>query len=670
MIDDDDRDDEGPDEDLAPGLPHGLPGAWAADPDTLTDSEETERDDLTLSMFGDDEPPPPAEPAAASPAPSPSATPAATPATAPAASPAATTQGGAYLVLARKYRPQRFEDMVGQEAMVRTLANAFATDRIAHAYMLTGVRGVGKTTTARLIARALNYASDLVDRPSMQLEPPGRHCADIQAGRHPDVFELDAASRTSVNDMRELLDGVRYGPIAARYKVYVIDEVHMLSTAAFNALLKTLEEPPPHAKFIFATTEIHKVPVTILSRCQRFDLRRVELEQLAGHLASIAGTEGARIEPDALELIARAAEGSVRDGLSLLDQAIVLDRGAGVDAATVRDMLGLADRTRTLDLLEAVVRGDAAAAVSELASQHAGGAQADLVLRALMDLTHEVARVQALGAAWRPTGSGDQAQRLRTLAGSLSAAAANRLWQLLLRGFEEAGRAPDPMQAADMCLLRACAAQGLPGPEDLARMLAGGGGLVTGGGSGPSGASGGDGGGAAATGMVAAATGPGARIEPGAGGGAAMALAVAPMPSEDGQPASFEELLARLEALRETVLVVELERHVHLVSFTPGRIELAPLPRAAPDLGRRLSEAVQGHFGDGWQVEMVRGGAVSGAETLDEARKRRAVEALKAVEAEPAVQAALTAFPGAKVLDIRAPGSDGGGTVVQFGKPK
>ncbi len=665
MIEDDDRDDEGPDEDLAPGLPHGLPGAWAteADPDTLTDSEETERDDLTLSMFGDEELPADAAPASAVQPPAPAS----------AGTGAATTKGGAYLVLARKYRPQRFEDMVGQEAMVRTLANAFATDRIAHAYMLTGVRGVGKTTTARLIARALNYASDTVDRPSMQLEPPGRHCADIQAGRHPDVFELDAASRTSVNDMRELLDGVRYGPIAARYKVYVIDEVHMLSTAAFNALLKTLEEPPPHAKFIFATTEIHKVPVTILSRCQRFDLRRVELDQLAAHLAAIAGTEGAWIETDALELIARAAEGSVRDGLSLLDQAIVLDRGAGVDAPTVRDMLGLADRPRTLDLLEAVVRGDAAAAVSELASQHAGGAQADLVLRALMDLTHEVARVQALGPAWRPTGSGDQAQRLRTLAGTLSPAAANRLWQLLLRGFEEAGRAPDPMQAADMCLLRACAAQALPGPEDLARMLAGGGGLVTGGGAGPSaphGTAAGDGGSVSATGLVTPAYAPAVRIEAGAGNGAAMALAADPLPSDDGQPASFEDMLARLEALRETVLVVELERHVHLVSFTPGRIELAPLPRAAPDLGRRLSEAVQGHFGDGWQVEMVRGGAVSGAETLDEARKRRAVEALKAVEAEPAVQAALSAFPGARVLDIRAPGPDTGGTVVQFGKPK
>lgn len=664
MIDDDDRDDEGPDEDLAPGLP----GAWTseADPDTLTDSEETERDDLTLSMFGDEDLP------ATAPAVAPEATrgPVQAHLEAPSTTAAATTQGGAYLVLARKYRPQRFEDMVGQEAMVRTLANAFATDRIAHAYMLTGVRGVGKTTTARLIARALNYASDTVDRPSMQLEPPGRHCVDIQAGRHPDVFELDAASRTSVNDMRELLDGVRYGPIAARYKVYVIDEVHMLSTAAFNALLKTLEEPPPHAKFIFATTEIHKVPVTILSRCQRFDLRRVELEQLAGHLASIAGTEGARIEPDALELIARAAEGSVRDGLSLLDQAIVLDRGAGVDAGTVRDMLGLADRTRTLDLLEAVVRGDAAAAISELASQHAGGAQADLVLRALMDLTHEVARVQALGAAWRPTGSGDQAQRLRTLAATLSPAAANRLWQLLLRGFEEAGRAPDPMQAADMCVLRACAAQGLPGPEELARMLAGGGGPLAGGlNSGVTG-----GGPVGATGDVASQAGPPAaqRIEAGGGLGGATAMALAPdqLPAADDQPASFEELLARLEALRETVLVVELERHVHLVSFAPGRIELAPLPRAAPDLGRRLLEAVQGHFGDFWHVDMVRGGAVAGAETLDEARKRRAEEALRAVEAEPAVQAALTAFPGAKVLDIRTPGSDSGGTVVQFGKPK
>lgn len=646
-----DEDDRGRDED-EPDLPPGSPGPWAddGDPDTLSEGEVAERDDLTLSMFGD-EPAVPVPPAAsAAPVPGPSGPP-----------PAPTVEGGAYLVLARKYRPRRFEDMIGQEAMVRTLTNAFATDRIAHAYMLTGVRGVGKTTTARLIARSLNYASDTVARPSIALDPPGVHCADIQAGRHPDVFELDAASRTGVSDMRELLDGVRYGPISARYKVYVIDEVHMLSTAAFNALLKTLEEPPPHAKFIFATTEIHKVPVTILSRCQRFDLRRVELERLADHLGRIALAEGARIAPEALEMIARAAEGSVRDGLSLLDQAIVQDRGAGVGPETVRDMLGLADRTRTLGLLEAVVAGDAAAALAELAEQHAGGAQADLVLRALMDLAHEVARCQALGPSWVSAGPLDQAARVRALAARLTPAAAGRLWQVLLRGFEETARAPDPVQAADMCLLRACAAQTLPGPEELARLLAGGGVAGEAGRSGPAPAGpavlAAGGGGA----MAVARTHPAAEADP----GLEVAAAV-----PDG-PATFEALLAGLEGHREhVVLVTELERHVHVVGYRPGELILAPTARAAPDLGRRTVEAVAKVYGAGWRVRFV--SDAPPGETLDEARRRRAREALEAVAADPAVEAALQAFPGARVLEVRAPPVPEGATVVraQFGRPR
>jgi DNA polymerase III subunit gamma/tau len=322
----------------------------------------------------------------------------------------------AYVVLARKYRPQRFEDLIGQEAMVRTLTNAFATDRIAHAFMMTGVRGVGKTTTARLIARALNYQSDTINQPSMKLDPLGSQCEAITRGNHPDVYELDAASRTGVGDMRELLDGVRYGPIAARYKVYIIDEVHMLSTSAFNALLKTLEEPPPHVKFIFATTEIRKVPITILSRCQRFDLRRVEPAALTDHLARICGLEGAKVDRDGLELIARAAEGSVRDGLSLLDQAIVQDQGDGVSAANVRDMLGLADRTRTLDLLAAILKGDAKTALIEFGEQYQRGAEPTLVLRDVLDLTHDVARGEALGNDWQPHGPTDQVAQIRSFA--------------------------------------------------------------------------------------------------------------------------------------------------------------------------------------------------------------------------------------------------------------
>ena len=287
----------------------------------------------------------------------------------------AVDEAPAYQVLARKYRPRRFEDLIGQEAMVRTLTNAFAANRVAHGFMLTGVRGVGKTTTARLLARALNYESETVHRPTVDLSVEGVHCRAIIEGRHMDVLELDAASRTKVDEMRELLDGVRYAPVEARFKVYVIDEVHMLSTAAFNALLKTLEEPPPHAKFIFATTEIRKVPVTILSRCQRFDLRRVEPEVLGPHLASIAAAEGAALEPEATALLARAAEGSVRDGLSLLDQAIVQgEPGAPVSAGLVRDMLGLADRAQTLDLFEAVMKGDAAAALAGFKALYGFGA--------------------------------------------------------------------------------------------------------------------------------------------------------------------------------------------------------------------------------------------------------------------------------------------------------
>ncbi|MET0181395.1 MAG: DNA polymerase III subunit gamma/tau, partial [Caulobacterales bacterium] len=265
---------------------------------------------------------------------------------------------GGYLVLARKYRPRTFEDMIGQEAMVRTIANSFAMGRVPHAYMLTGVRGVGKTTTARLLARALNYKTDTVDAPSIKLDPAGVHCQAIMESRHPDVFEMDAASRTGINDIREILDSVRYAPVMARYKIYIIDEVHMLSTAAFNGLLKTLEEPPPHVKFIFATTEIRKVPVTVLSRCQRFDLKRIDTERLQAHLASICEKEGVSIEDDGLALIARAAEGSARDSLSLLDQAMVQKPGETVTVADVREMLGLADRNRVLDLMEAITRGD------------------------------------------------------------------------------------------------------------------------------------------------------------------------------------------------------------------------------------------------------------------------------------------------------------------------
>ena len=402
------------------------------------------RDTMTASMFGDDVP--------------------------------LSNSGGppAYQVLARKYRPLRFEDLVGQEAMVRTLTNAFKTGRIAHAFMLTGVRGVGKTTTARLLARALNYETKDVHQPSIQLDPPGVHCGSIMAGTHPDVLELDAASHTGVSDMRDLLDGARYAPVSARYKVYVIDEVHMLSTAAFNALLKTLEEPPPHVKFIFATTEIRKVPVTVLSRCQRFNLQRFSTEALTDHLTNICKAEGAKVAPEALALIARAAEGSARDGLSILDQAIVQGDGKEVSVEQVRDMLGLADRSRVLDLMEKIIAADHKAALTEAAALLEQGADAPVLIKDLMDSVVEISRAQALGDGYAFVGPADWAKRTKAMAAQLSPAQSARMWRLLLQGFEDCARAPDPPAAAQMVVLRLAAAAGLPPPEDAMRLLAGG----------------------------------------------------------------------------------------------------------------------------------------------------------------------------------------------------
>jgi DNA polymerase-3 subunit gamma/tau len=376
-----------------------------------TDSD-TERDDATFSMFGEDEAP---------------------------------AKPGAYEVLARKYRPRRFEDLVGQEAMVRTLSNAFETGRIAHAFMLTGVRGIGKTTTARLLARALNYTSADHDGPSVKLDPLGEHCEAIMASRHPDVLELDAASRTGVADMRDLLDGARYAPVSARHKVYIIDEVHMLSNASFNALLKTLEEPPPHVKFIFATTEIRKVPVTVLSRCQRFDLKRLEPAALAAHLGRIAEKEGAKVSEEGLALIARAAEGSVRDGLSILDQAIVQTmEGEAVTGAAVRDMLGLGDRGRLMDAFEKAIAGEAKAALEEVQDQVRGGADPAVVLKDLLEIAADISIAQATA----------------------------RTWQILLSGYNVLQVAPDPATALNMVILRLVASAGLPSPEEAARMIA------------------------------------------------------------------------------------------------------------------------------------------------------------------------------------------------------
>src|SRR5882672_3981140 len=379
----------------------------------------------------------------------------------------------AYRVLARKYRPTTFAELIGQEALVRTLSNAIASGRIAHAFILTGVRGVGKTTTARILARALNcIGADGTGGPTVS--PCGEcvHCRSIAEDRHVDVMEMDAASRTGVDDIRELTDGVRYRPVSARYKVYIIDEVHMLSKNAFNALLKTLEEPPPDVKFVFATTEIHKVPVTVLSRCQRFSLRRVPVELLVGHYRQIAEAEGIAIEPGALGLIARAADGSVRDGLSLLDQAIALADAGPIAEAAVRDMLGIADRGLVFDLFETVMKGDAAGALHQLDGLYQGGADPLMILQELLDLTHFVTRLKLVpdAGAGDPMAEGDRV-RAQPLAQALSMPVLARAWQMLLKGVEEVQNAPSPAQAAEMVLVRLAYVADLPAPVDLVRAL-------------------------------------------------------------------------------------------------------------------------------------------------------------------------------------------------------
>ena len=546
------------------------------------------------------------------------------------ASPQAATAGDPYVVLARKYRPRTFEDLIGQEAMVRTLKNAFAAGRIAHAFMLTGVRGVGKTTTARLLARALNYESEDVHQPAVDLAREGRHCRAIIEGRHIDVLELDAASRTKVDEMRELLDGVRYSPVEARYKVYVIDEVHMLSTAAFNALLKTLEEPPPHAKFIFATTEIRKVPVTILSRCQRFDLRRVEPEVIVQNLERIAAAEGATIESEGLLLIARAAEGSVRDAQSMLDQAILqAERGQVVSAEAVRDMLGLADRAQTIALLEDVVRGRAAEALQGLRALHALGADPAQVLGDLLEHAHGAALAKTLGPS-ALTLPKDQAGRLTSMGAELSAGVLSRLWQMLLKAQDDARRAGDPKAAAEMAIIRLCYAADLPGPEEALRSLRSGE-QVRGGASPPSG--GGSGGGTAAS---ARALQPQAQSQP--------KPAAAPVMQ------SFEDVVRLIDARRDVSLRLDVEKYVRPVSFRPGAITFEPAPGAPSDLAQRLVARLKEWTGQPWLVAAEGGG---GGESLYERAQREGQEARRGVEADPFVRSVLDAFPGAEIVGVR-----------------
>tara|TARA_R110002049_G_scaffold1240_2_gene9280 strand:+ start:2480 stop:4189 length:1710 start_codon:yes stop_codon:yes gene_type:complete len=537
-----------------------------------------------------------------------------------------------YQVLARKYRPATFADLIGQDPMVRTLRNAFAADRIAQAFILTGIRGTGKTTTARIVAKGLNcIGPDGTGGPTT--DPCGvcEPCVAISEGRHVDVLEMDAASNTGVGDMREIIDSVHYRAASARYKIYIIDEVHMLSNSAFNALLKTLEEPPAHVKFIFATTEIRKVPVTVLSRCQRFDLRRIEPEVMIAHLQSIAGKEDARIADDALALIARAAEGSVRDAMSLLDQAI--SHGAGETTADqVRAMLGLADRGRVMDLFDLIMKGEAAAALMELGAQYSDGADPMAVLRDLAELTHWISVIQITpDAAEDPTVSPDERARGQAFAQGLQMRSLTRMWQMLLKALEEVGNAPNAMMAAEMAVIRLTHVADLPSPDDLVRKLR--------------------------DTPMPRSDAPAPRPAPAGGsgpvarGGAAQAHAIAP----DAEQAlarfrTFPQVVELIRANRDVKLLVEIENYVRLTRYTPGRIEFEPAPGAASDLAARIAGRLQGWTGNRWVVSLVSEG---GAPTISEVRDSDLRQAEATAMAHPMTQAILQAFPGAELVEIR-----------------
>lgn len=559
----------------------------------------------------------------------------------------------AYRVLARKYRPETFADLIGQEAMVRTLRNAFSADRIAHAFILTGIRGTGKTTTARIIAKGLNcIGPDGQGTPTT--EPCGQceHCRAIAEGRHVDVMEMDAASRTGVDDIREIIDAVAYRAASARYKIYIIDEVHMLSRNAFNALLKTLEEPPEHVKFIFATTEIRKVPVTVMSRCQRFDLRRIEPEVMIAHLGRIASAEDAAISHDALALITRAAEGSVRDAMSLMDQAIA--PGADeVSADDVRAMLGLADRGRVLDLFDAVMSGDAAGALAELSAQYAEGADPMAVLRDLAEITHWISVIQVTpAAADDPTVGPDERSRGMAAAERLAMRSLSRMWQMLLKALEEVAHAPNAMMAAEMAIIRLTHVAELPSPEEAIRALQSSpapppGAPSPSGPGGPATQPAGDG--ASAT----QATAPGMPESRG-DGGAQPRAAAAPAPQALSALADypqFESVVELIRARRDMTLLVEVETHVRLARYSPGRIEFEPTQDAPRDLAARLAQRLQQWTGARWGVSVV---ATGGAPTIAEARIATEEQQRGEAHEAPLIRAVFEAFPDAEIAAIRS----------------
>ncbi|WP_375312215.1 DNA polymerase III subunit gamma/tau [Bradyrhizobium sp. A5] len=564
----------------------------------------------------------------------------------------ASQAGTPYRVLARKYRPSSFDDLIGQEAVVRTVSNAFETGRIPQAWILTGVRGVGKTTTARILARALNYEmpDGSVKGPTIHMPTLGVHCQAIMESRHMDVLEMDAASHTGVDDVRQINDSVRYAPASARYKVYIIDEVHMLSTAAFNAFLKTLEEPPEHAKFVFATTEIRKVPVTVLSRCQRFDLRRVEADVLMKHLANIAAKENVEIEAEALGIIARAAEGSVRDSLSLLDQAIAHAAGA-VKADAVRQMLGLADRTRVIDLFDSLARGDIASAFKEFRDQYDVGADPIVVLSDLAEFVNFVTRVKIVPATADNVAYGETERvRARDFASKISMRVLSRMWQMLLKGITEVQAATRPAAAAEMVLVRIAYVADLPTPDEALRMLEqnGGGSPVVSGGS-------------------AARSAPSAPVASAApvrmptsspssfGGGGARPQMAAPAPDPQAtapvlRVTSFTQLVALAGQRRDLMTKSALESDMRLVRFEEGRLEVALEPNASKTMITELARKFELWTGRRWTVIVSN---EQGQPTLRSVNQAAKQEHARTAEADPRVQEVLSRFPGAKVVEVR-----------------
>lgn len=588
---------------------------------------------------------------------------------------APTPQPTPYRVLARKYRPTHFGDLIGQEAMVRTLGNAFTSKRIPQAWMLTGVRGVGKTTTARILARGLNYARAGVPDtgPTVDMPELGLHCAAIMESRHMDVLEMDAASHTGIDDVRAIIDGIRYGPVSARYKVYIVDEVHMLSEKAFNAFLKTLEEPPPHAKFVFATTEIRKVPVTILSRCQRFDLRRVEAPVLRAHLAKICAAEDVTVEDEALAAIVRAAEGSVRDSLSLLDQAIA--HGAGeVSAQGVRDMLGLADRARIVDLFEAVMRGAVPAAFAELRAQYDSGADPAVVMSDLAAFTHLVTRLKIVpDAAADPSLSETERLRGADFAGKLSMRALSRAWQILLKAIPEVQSAPRPLAAAEMAIVRLAYAADLPTPDEALRRLREDAAAEAG----------------AEPRQALPPTPPASvaampaprpvleqvvpapvRMQASAQAVGAPVLRAVPAPAPARSPAPeagprlarFEDVVALADARRDILLKAALERDVHLVRFEEGRIDIRLASGGRPSLANDLSAALTSWTGRRWIVSLSQ---EDGAPTLAENSRMASETRRENAAADPFVREALTRFPGAEIVDVRETASEARATAEE-----